>query len=251
MRSVWKGTIAFGLVTIPVNLYTATKDRSVSFRNLCPEHLVPLKYKKWCPEGKKEIDYHAIKKGYDIGGQYIVVEPEELDALKLKGAHTIDIEKFVDAAAVPTLAYESFYYVSPDKGGEKAYALLCDVLTVTNKMGIGKVILRNKEHIVGIKSYQKGIILITLRYADEIVDINQVLPALPEPSQKERKLAQMLLEKMSGDLTFSQYEDRYRKAVEELVKKKLKGEPIEVEKAEEVEKTKDILQALEKSIKAR
>lgn len=250
MRSVWKGTIAFGLVTIPVKLYTATRDNSVSFRNLCPEHLIPLKYLKWCPEGKNEIDYQSIKKGYEIGGDYVVIEKEELDSLTLESTHTIDIEKFVTAQEVPLLAYNSFYYMSPDKGGEKAYALLYEVLTSTGKIGIGKIVLHSKEHLVGMKPFQEGIILITLRYADEIVDMAPIIPDLPQPSEREKELAILLLEKMTGNLDFSSYEDFYRKAVEELVEKKLKGEPVKPEKIKEVEKTKDILQALEKSIEA-
>lgn len=251
MRSVWKGTIAFGLVNIPVKMYTAARDHSVSFRNLCPEHLVPLKYRRWCPEGDKEIEYQSMEKGYEIGGKFVVIKKEELDSLKLESTHTIDIEKFVDSADVPPLAYDSFYYLSPDKGGEKAYQLLHEVLALAGKIGIGRVILRSKEHIVGIKSYQKGILLITLRYADEIVDIDQVIPGeAPETSEKELELAKVLLEKMSGSLTLSDYEDRYRKAVEGLVEKKLKGEAVTVEKVKEVEKTKDILAALEKSIES-
>lgn len=251
MRSIWKGTIAFGLVNIPVKVYTATRDHSISFHNLCPEHLTPLKYKRWCPEGEKEIDYHDMKKGYETGGQYVVIEPEDLDALKMESSHTIDIEKFVDSAEVPILAYNSFYYLSPDKGGEKAYSLLHDVLTLTGKVGIGKVVLRSKEYIVGIKGYQKGIIMITLRYADEIVDISQVLPdELPEATEREEDLAHTLLEKMSGSLVLSEYEDRYRKAVETLIEKKLKGEAVAVEKVKETEETKDILKALEESLES-
>lgn len=251
MHSLWKGTIAFGLVNIPVKMYTATKENSISFHNLCPEHLVPLKYRKTCPENDKEIEYSSIKKGYEIGGKYVVIEQKELDALKLAGTHTIAIEKFVDSSDVPQLACESFYYLVPDKGGEKAYALLHDVLALTGKTGVGKVVLRNKENVVGIKSYHKGIILIILRYKDEIIDMNQVLSEdLPEPSEKERELAQVLVEKMAGNLDLSEYEDHYRKEVEELVEKKLKGEAVTVEKVKEVEKTRDILEALEKSIEA-
>ncbi len=252
MRTTWKGTIAFGLVNIPVKMYTATRDHSISFRNLCPEHHVPLKYKRWCPEGDEEVEYHSIEKGYEIGKKFVVIDQKELDSLKLESTHTIDIEKFVDSTDVPPLAFNSFYYLVPDKGGEKAYALFHEVLTITGRIGIGKVILRNKEHIVGIKNYQKGIILITLRYADEIVDIGQVLPEeVIEPSEKELELAKVLLEKMSGSLTLTDYEDRYRKAVESLVEKKLKGEAVAVEEVKEVEKTKDILAALEKSIETR
>jgi DNA end-binding protein Ku len=233
-------------------MYTATRDHSISFRNLCPEHLVPLQYKNWCPEGNKEIEYHSMKKGYEVGGEYVVIEQEDLDSLKLESTHKIVVEKFVDTAQVPALAYNTFYYIGPDKGGEKAYALLHEILTLTEKIGIGRIVLRNKEHIVGIKSYQKGIILATLRYADEIIDVNQVMPKeLPEISEKERELVIMLLDKMTGDLNLSDYTDRYRAAVEELVEKKLKGEAVTREKVLEVEETKDILAALEKSIEAR
>lgn len=181
-----------------------------------------------------------------------MIEQKELDSLKLESTNTIALDKFIDAQEVPPLAYDSFYYVSPDKGGEKAYALLHEVLTLTGKIGVGRIVMRTKEYIVGLRSYQKGIILITLRYADEIVDMNQVIPEkLPETSERERELAQTLLEKMTGTLAFSEYEDRYRKAVEELVEKKVKGEAVVVEKVREVEKTKDLLAALEKSIEVR
>jgi DNA end-binding protein Ku len=241
--------IAFGLVNIPVKLYTATRDHSVSFRNLCPEHHEPLKYKRWCPKGEHEVDYNEMQKGYEIGDTYVVIEKEELDKLKLDSSSTIDIDKFVDVAEVPVLAYDTYYYVVPDKGGEKAYSLLHEVLTLTGNMAVGKVVLRSKEYVVGIKNYKKGMILITLRYADEIVDLDQVLSEeLPEPSEKEEELAKMLVEKLANDLDLSEYEDRYRTRVQELVEKKLKGESVEIEKVSEVEKTKDILEALEKSI---
>jgi DNA end-binding protein Ku len=243
MRSAWKGTIAFGQVIIPVKMYTATRDHSISFRNLCPEHLVPLQYKKWCPEGNKEIEYHSVKKGYEVGGEFVVIEQEDLDSLNLESTHSIDIEKFVDTAQVPVLAYSTFYYVIPDKGGEKAYALLHEALVLTGKIGIGKIILRNKEHIVGIKSYQKGIILVTLRYADEIIGIEQVMQQeLPETSEKERELVKMLLDEMAGDFNLSDYTDRYSKAVEELLEKKLKRKAVTSEKALEAEKPEDISQ---------
>ena len=243
MRSAWKGTIAFGQVIIPVKMYAATKDHSISFRNLCPEHLVPLQYKKWCPEGNKEIEYHSMKKGYEVGGEYVVIEQEDLDSLKLESTHKLDIEKFVDTAQVPVLAYSTFYYVGPDKGGEKAYALLHEALVLTGKIGIGKIILRNKEHIVGIKSYQKGVILATLRYADEIIDVDQVIPQeLPETSEKEQELVKMLLDEMAGDFNLSDYTDRYSTAVEELLEKKLKGKAVTSEKALEAEKPEDISQ---------
>lgn len=198
------------------------------------------------------MEYNSMEKGYEIGKKFIVIDQKELDSLKLESTHTIEIEKFVESTDIPPLAFNSFYYLVPDKGGEKAYALFHEVLTITGRTGIGKVILRNKEHIVGVKNYQTGIILITLRYADEIVDIDQVLPEeTPEISEKELELAKVLLEKMSGSLTLSDYEDRYRKAVESLVEKKLKGEAVAVEEIKEVEKTKDILAALEKSIESR
>lgn len=249
MRSIWKGAIAFGLVHIPVNLHTATRNRSIRFRNLCPEHLTPLKNKRWCPEGEQEIAYDAVKKGYQVGKEYVVIEKEELDALQLKSTHTIDIEKFVDAGDVPLLSYSSFYYLSPQKGGERAYALLHDILTLTGKIGIGKVVLWNKEHVVGIRSHQKGIVLILLRYADEIVPMEKALPPeLPEATEKERELARTLVEQMEGTLDLSDYEDRYREAVEQLIEQKMKGEAVTIEHIEESEKTKDILKALEMSI---
>jgi DNA end-binding protein Ku len=141
MHSIWKGAIAFGRVNIPVTLHTATRDHSIRFHNLCPEHLVPLKNKQWCPKGKEDVAYTAVKKGYEVGKEFVVIEGEESEALQLKSTHTIDIEKFVVAGDVPLLACESFYYLSPQKGGERAYALLHHILTLSGKIGIGKVVL--------------------------------------------------------------------------------------------------------------
>lgn len=190
-----------------------------------------------------------MKKGYKVGKEFVVIEKEELDALQLKSTHTIDIETFVDVGDVPLLVYGSFYYLNPQKGGERAYALLHEILTLTGKIGIGKVVLWNKEHVVGIRSHQRGILLIVLRYTDEIVPMEDALPHdLPEASEKERELARMLVEKMEGNLDLSDYEDRYRKAMEQLIEKKMKGEEVLIEQVKEAEKTKDILKALEMSI---
>jgi DNA end-binding protein Ku len=190
-----------------------------------------------------------VKKGYKVGKEFVVIEKEELDALQLKSTHTIDIETFVDVGDVPLLVYGSFYYLNPQKGGERAYALLHEILTLTGKIGIGKVVLWNKEHVVGIRSHQRGILLIVLRYTDEIVPMEDALPHdLPEASEKERELARMLVEKMEGNLDLSDYEDRYRKAMEQLIEKKMKGEEVLIEQVKEAEKTKDILKALEMSI---
>jgi DNA end-binding protein Ku len=160
-HQIWSGSISFGLVTIPIKLYPATEDKQFSFNQLCPRgHRI--KYKRWCPVEEKEIDYSDIQKGYEIQkDNYIVLEKDDLSKVKLKTTKSIDIKEFVDFKELDPILVEKSYYVVPDtkQGNAKAYSLLVKVLSDEKKIAIGKIILRDKENIVALRPYQRGMVM--------------------------------------------------------------------------------------------
>lgn len=250
-RAVWSGSLSFGLVNIPVKAYVATKDRSISFKMLCGKCHTPLQYKRWCPNCKKEVPWKDIDRGYKLTkDQFVVLTEEELEGLQLKSTKTIDIHRFVDGGAIDSLYLDKHYYLVPIEGGEKAYSLLHDVLALASKVAIGKMTMRNKEHVVGIRPYQQGLLMTTLRYPNEIVpmDTFEELGNLVESRERELDLAKALVKSMTGDFEPEKYTDEYRKAVMEMIKQKVEGVEVEVEKLPEVEKTKDLMRALKASV---
>lgn len=170
----------------------------------------------------------------------------------MKSARTIDIRRFVDGAAVDSLYFNRHYYLIPMEGGEKAYSLLREVLALSNKIGIGKIVMRGKEHIVGIRAYRNGLLMSTLFYAQEIVPMSSIseLGDLEKAGKEELELANVLVERLSGEFDPGEFKDRYREAVVEVIKQKARGVEPELGKVPEVEKTKDLMKALKASIQA-
>jgi DNA end-binding protein Ku len=252
-RAMFKGSLSFGLVNIPVKLYNATKDKSISFHMIHSECQTPLKYRRWCPKCEREVGWDEIDHGYPITEQeMVVIKKEELEALHLKTTRTIEIRGFVDLMAIDPIYFASHYYLVPQEGGEKAYSLLRDALSVEGKAAVGKVVLHNKEHVVSIRPYRRGLLMNTLNYADEILDIEKLeeLEKLPEVGEQERRLATALIKSMSGDFKPEEYEDSYRKAAMQLIKQKAEGVVTPAAKPVEVKATVDIMKALEESIRA-
>ncbi|HMH10400.1 MAG TPA: Ku protein [Candidatus Nitrosopolaris rasttigaisensis] len=251
----WKGSISFGLVNIPVGVYLATEDREFSFNQLCANgHRI--RYKKWCPVEEREVAYSDIKKGYEITkDQYIILEKQDLDKIKLKTTNTIDIKEFVDEKELDPIMIEKSYYVAPDNKtkNDKAYSLLVKVLTETKKIAVGKVVFKDKEHIVALRPYQRAIVMHLLHYLDEIRPVDEIseLKELQRANvdTKELSLGKMLVENLSSEhFDLSQYSDAYAKELEKLIDSKAKGKPI-VAKPEKVkEQTKDLVAALKASL---
>ncbi len=252
MRASWKGTISFGLVSIPVKLYGAQKDRSVSFTLLHKECGTPIKYKKWCPHCQKEISSEEIVKAYEISkGQYVVLTEEDFAKLPLKSLKSIRIEGFVPAEQVlKPLLIRKVYYVVPDKGGEKAFVLLRRVLKEEGKVAVAKVTIRNKEYLAAIVPYKNILLLVLLYYADEIVPEAE-LPLVPEVevSEEEVELAKELVRMMSKEFEHEKYVDEYRKALEELIRSKLEGKEIVIPETKP-EEVKELLEALKATVAA-
>ena len=252
----WKGSISFGLVNIPVGVYLATKNAEFSFNQLCTNgHRI--RYKKWCPEEEREVGYSEIKKGYEIAkDQYVVLEKKDLETIKLKSTSTIDIKEFVDEKELDPIMIEKSYFIAPDNKtkNDKAYSLFVKVLTETKKVALGKIVLRDKEHVAALRPYQRVIVMHLLHYLDDIRPVDEIseLRDLQRTAvdNKELSLGKLLVENLSSE-TFdpSKYSDAYAKELEKLIESKVKGKmtvagPQKVEK----EETKDLVAALKASL---
>ena len=162
----------------------------------------PLKYKRWCPKCEREVGWSEIDRGYQLTkDRLILMKREELERLQLKTIKSIDIQSFVDLTSIDSVFFASHYYLAPEEGGEKAYSLLRDALSITNRASIGKVVIHNKEHVVAIRPYQKGLAMTMLHYSNEVLDINKLeeLERLPEVGDRERQLAKVLIEHMEAN----------------------------------------------------
>ena len=255
----WTGSISFGLVTIPVKLYSTSENKEFSFNQLCPNGHKII-YKRWCPVEEKEIAYSKIKKGYKAGKEgYILFEKNDLDKIRLKTTKSIDIREFVDATELDPILIEESYYVAPalNKGsGNKAYQLLSNVLSESKQIAVGKIILRYKENIVALRPYQRGLVMHILKYLDEIKPPDEI-PELREIAKhkiqlgpEEISLAKTLVEKMSNNaLDLTEYSDSYSKELRRLVEAKIKGKPIVAKHEPEPKETPtDLLEALKASM---
>ncbi len=251
MRAIWKGHIRFSLVTIPIRMYSAIETRSsISFRQLHKEDNGPIGYQKVCKVCDEKVTTADIVKGYEYeSDQYVIVENDDLQKIKLKSTKVIDIDAFVDADEVNPALYDSPYFAGPDgEVAAKAYSLLCETLKNSNKLGIGKVVLRDRESIVLIAPEGPGLMLYKLRYPQELRNIANV-PNLGEAETDEAqlKLAQTLVDSMSKPFGDLELEDKYRAAVMEIVEAKVAGKEI-VTLAEEEAPIVDIMTALQESI---
>jgi DNA end-binding protein Ku len=261
-RSIWKGSISFGLVNIPIQVFSATqKEDYTSFSQLCDKGH-KIKYKKWCPVEDREVSWSEIKKGYEITkNDYVVLEKEETDNIKLKTTNTIEVKEFIDSEEFDPIFIEKNYYVGPDPGkkkteaSSKAYSLLVKILNETDKVAIGKVVLREKEHLVALRAYQRGLVMHQLRYLDEIRPMDDIgnLDSLQKVDSKELSLGKTLVENLTAEqFDPGQYSDTYAKELEKLIEAKSKGQRVVPKQVdEEPEETTDIIEALKASLQVK
>jgi DNA end-binding protein Ku len=278
-RSIWKGNISFGLVNIPIQVFIATqKEDFTSFNQLCDKGH-KIKYKKWCPVEEREVPWSEIKKGYEISkDNYVVIEKEDFEKIKLKTTNTIEIKEFIDLEDFDPIFIEKNYYIGPETGikkkqknkgnavaaSNKAYSLFVKILHETNKVAIGKVILRDKEHLVALRAYQRGLVMHQLRYLDEIRPMDEIA-GIGDSSNitsqkidaKELSLGKTLVDNLTSSKEFDigQYFDTYAKELEKLIEAKSKGQKVSIETEREEEEeavgTKDLLEALKASLKVK
>ena len=252
MRSIWKGSISFGLVYIPVAVYPATREEKLSFRQLRATDLSPIRYKKVAEADQKEVSADQIVKGYEYErGNYVIMKDEDFAKVKIESTHSIDITDFVDLGQVDPKFFYKPYFLEPQKGGEKAYALLHKALAGTGKIGIAKVVISNREHLASVKPDGLFLILELMHFASEILSPDE-LKSGPDTavSERELKMAQTLVESMSVPWEPEKYRDEYRTAVLELIEQKAQKREIADRPATPVRSTKvvDLVKVLQESL---
>jgi DNA end-binding protein Ku len=255
-RSIWSGAISFGLVNVPVKLYSAVSRKTVRFHQLNGETGNRIQQKRVDPETGEEVGYEQIVKGYELTrDRYVVINPDELDALDPEKTRTIDIEDFVDLADIDPVFYDHPYYLVPDTGATKAYGLLLNAMQESGKVAIARVVLRSKEQLVAIRPAGDILMMETMIFADEVVS-HEELDGMPDAkelkaSDRELKMAQQLIDSLSSEFDPSRYHDEYREKVLELIERKAQGEEIVVQpEAPQPAKVPDLMAALEASLAA-
>jgi DNA end-binding protein Ku len=255
-RAIWSGAISFGLVNIPVKLYSAVSRKTVRFHQLERESNQRIQQKRVNPETGEEVPWENLVKGYEIGpDRFVVITPEELEAVQPEKTRTIDIEDFVDLDQIDPIYYDHPYYLAPDKGASKAYRLLLDAMKEAGRVAIARVVIRSKEHLVAIRPRDDVLTLETMLFSDEVIppeSLDEISgDGAVKTTKKELQMAQQLIDSLSGEFEPEKYRDEYREQVLEMIERKAQGEEIVVEAPpEEPKKVPDLMAALEASIKA-
>jgi DNA end-binding protein Ku len=262
MRAIWSGAISFGLVSVPVRMYTATESKELRFHFLDRRDLSPIGYEKVSKETGKTVPPDEIVRGFEIEkGQFVPLEDEDLDRLDIELTHSIDICDFVDLAEIDPIYFRKAYYLLPQDGAAKPYRLLERTLEETGKVGIAKVVIRNKQHLAALRSAERRLILETMYYADEIrqpqsadgevnarADGDRINPVPVKLKRAEIEMAKSLIENLSEPFTPEKYDDTYRKELLDLVKAKAKGKDLPEPKEEEDAEVVDLMAALRESV---
>src|ERR1700704_3781266 len=253
-RSIWKGSMQFGMVNIPVRLYLATESSSkVSFHLLCPDHKSRIKNKRWCPEGDHEVEWGDVVRGYEYEkGSYVILTDEDLEKLPLESSKAIDIAGFIKDEELPgELYYQSAYYLEPEKSAQKPYALMKKTLETTGQVAIAKFALRDRERLVSVRSLDGAMVMNTLHWPDEIRSTEDLdLPTDVQVSPAELKMAENLVGMMAMAFDPSEFKDEYKKALEKIVEAKVEGREDLVEAPEPEAETAvvDLMAALKASV---
>ena len=253
VHGIWSGTISFSLVAIPVQLIKAVEPGRVSFRLLHSKDYSPLARRMFCPAEEVLVPPEEIIRGYEIGpDKYILITDEELESLSRERSRTIEIVEFIDLAEVDPIYYDHPYYLVPLRGGEKAYRLLAEVMRRTNKAGLAKFVLHEREYLVAVKSTEGALALITLHYHEEILAGEDISPKEEEIDAAEKSRIKKSIKKMLADFNPEQYADARRQRIIDLLKKKAKEKaPVEAPVVEEAEGAgpPDLIAALEESMR--
>ncbi len=250
MKAIWKGTISFGLVSIPVALYSATGDRGVSFKTLHAACKTPLRYRRWCDAHGKEVAWKDVAKGMEIAEDtYFVLSHEELERLRPEKTKSISISGFISRSQVDDIYFGKAYFAGPQNAKDKAFFLFRDALSDSAGMAFGSFVMHEKEHLCIIRSYRNGLLLTTLKYPEEVRDISKVdfLDAKIRVTDAELKLAHELIGKLGAmDFSILDYHETFSEELKELVRRKASGGRIPVHKAR---KQVSLIKALKASIK--
>lgn len=252
MATIWKGSLSFGLVTIPVELRAAVRPDHISFRLLHKDDLTPVKYERVSSKTGETVPWSDIVKGYEYTkGKYVVLTDEDFKAAALESSKTIDLLDFVPEEEIDPRYFETPYYLVPSKGGEKAYALLREAIKDAGVVGVGKIVMRQSQHLAGIKVAGDALILEIMRFANEIVDASEYsFPSASLVRPQELKMAEQLVGNLAASFDPAQYTDDYRAGLMKVIRAKMKGKKIEAGPAAEPEDTKvvDLMSRLQASL---
>jgi DNA end-binding protein Ku len=252
MRAIWKGAISFGMVTIPVKLYTATEQKDVRLRMLCKEHQAPIQEKRFCTEGGEELAWEELVRGFEVSkGEFVVLDPEEIEAAKPESSTTIDIGDFVESADIDPVYFEKSYFLEPTEVGAKPFSLLKEALEETDRVAIARVTIRTRERLATVRAYEDTLILETMYWPDEIRSTGSL--DLPEGAEakvraKELEMARSLVESLADKFRPESYADEYRNALEELIEQKMRGETKKAKRRKPEPKVIDLMDALRASV---
>jgi len=250
-RAIWKGSISFGLVNIPIALYPATRREELKFRLLRKVDLSPVNYKRVAEKDGKEVSWDQIVKGYEYEkGKYVVLKDEDFERVDLEATQTVDIQDFVDQKEIDPMFFYKPYYLEPQKGGDKAYALLRDALKDSNKVGIAKVVIKTRQYLAGVKPEDGALVLELMHFADELADPGKLhVPKKTEVGKREMNMAKSLIDSMRNP---EKYKDDYREALMEVIEEKVEAGGKEIEekpkKAPKPTKIIDLVSVLQKSL---
>jgi DNA end-binding protein Ku len=253
-RAIWKGSISFGLVNIPIALYPATRREELKFRLLRKSDLSPVSYKRVTEKDGKEVPWDQIVKGYEYEkGKYVVLKDEDFERVDLEATQTVDIQDFVDQEEIDPIFFYKPYYLEPQKGGDKAYVLLRDALKDSGKVGIAKVVIKTREYLAGVKPEDGVLVLELMHFADELEDPGKLhLPKKIEVGKREMNMATSLIDSMSSKWNPEKYKDDYREALMEVIEEKVEAGGKEIEekpkKAPKPTKVIDLVSVLQKSL---
>jgi DNA end-binding protein Ku len=253
-RAIWKGSISFGLVNIPIALYPATRREELKFRLLRKSDLSPVNYKRVAEKDGKEVSWDQIVKGYEYDkGKYVVLKDEDFERVDLEATQTVDIQDFVDQEDIDPMFFYKPYYLEPQKGGDKAYALLRDALKDSGKVGIAKVVIKTRQYLAGVKPEDGALVLELMHFADELADAGKLhVPKKTEVGKREMNMAKSLIDSMSSKWNPEKYKDDYREALMEVIEEKVEAGGKEIEekpkKAPKPTKIIDLVSVLQKSL---
>jgi DNA end-binding protein Ku len=256
-RAIWSGTISFGLLNVPVRLFSAVSRKTIRFNELRESDGSRVRHKRVAEADEEEVPYEQIVKGYEISpDRYVVLGREELEELIPAKTRAIEIQDFVDIEDIDPIYFDSPYYLAPAEGAEKAYGLLVKAMESAGKAAIARFVLRNKEHLAAIRPMDGVLTLTTMRFADEVVspkELDDVLPdSSPRVEKREREMAEKLIDSLSADFEPGKYRDEYREQLLSLIEQKAAGKDIVASEEKEPEPTKapDLMAALEESLAA-
>ncbi len=250
-RSIWNGTITFGLIAVPVKVHSATESHTIHFHQVHEKDGARIKQKRICSKEGKEVPYKEVAMGYEVrGGEFVMLEKEEMRSAAGDRSHTIELEQFVDREHVDPVFYDRTYYLGAGQDGEDAYRLLHDALAKAARTGLGRWVFHNREYLVALRAGDGVLVLHTMRFADELVPAQKL--DIPAPSRKptgrELDMAEQLVDSLNKSFRPASFKDSYRERVAELIKRKAEGEEIELPEYEEPEAPDDLTAALEASL---